>query len=334
MSFFRSLLFYVSLVIGTLLILISLGSLISNTTIWFLQILNFPRLGVLLGLVAGLILFLIGRQKWGVVNLLFLAGTLVSIGIQAYTLFPYTPLGSRPVKSADPVSVNKQTVFSIMLANVLITNTHADELLKIVAEKDPTFLLTMEINKRWLDQLSVLTKQYPYRMIFPSDNAYGMALYSKLPFHNQQILFLNFDRVPTFKATFTLPGGHSFQLVTIHPVAPAPSKYPDITDSQKEVALLKAGRMVGKRSLPTVVAGDFNDVGWSYNTHQFMTLSGLNDVRYGRGLYSTFSAHSMFMRWPLDYVFVSSEFRVLAVERLPTFGSDHFPFYVQLALQP
>ncbi len=221
-----------------------------------------------------------------------------------------------------------------MLANVLITNTHSDELLKIVAAKDPTFLLTMEINKRWVDQLNALTKKYPYRMIFPSDNAYGMALYSKLPLENQQILFLNFDRVPTFKATFTLPGGQSFQLITIHPLAPTPSKYPDITDSEKEVALLKAGRMVGKRSLPTVVAGDFNDVGWSHNTHQFMDLSGLNDVRYGRGLYSTFDAQSLFMRWPLDYVFVSSEFNVLAVEKLPKFGSDHFPFYVQLALKP
>ena len=192
----------------------------------------------------------------------------------------------------------------------------------------------MEINKRWLDQLRVLTKKYPHRMMFPSDNAYGMALYSKLPLENQQIMFLNFDRVPTFKATFTLPGGQSFQLITIHPVAPTPSKYPDITDREKEVALLKAGRMVGKRSLPTVVAGDFNDVGWSHNTHQFMALSGLNDVRYGRGLYSTFNAQSLFMRWPLDYVFVSSEFKVLAVERLPKFGSDHFPFYVQLTLNP
>ncbi len=334
MSILQRVLFYVSLVIGTILILVSLGSLISNSTVWFLQILNFPRVEVLLGLVVGLLLFLLCRKEWGIFNLIFLAGMLVSIGTQAYIIFPYTPLGSRPVKSVDPASVDKQTVFSIMLANVLITNTHSDELLKIVAAKDPTFLLTMEINKRWLDQLSVLTKKYPHRMLFPSDNAYGMALYSKLPLNNQEILFLNFDRVPTFKATFTLPGGKSFQLITIHPVAPTPSKYPDITDRKKEVALLKAGRMAGKRSLPTVVAGDFNDVGWSHNTHQFMALSGLNDVRYGRGLYSTFNAQSLFMRWPLDYVFVSSEFNVLAVERLPKFGSDHFPFYVQLALKP
>ena len=331
---FQRVFFYVSLVIGTILILISLGSLISNTTVWFLQILNFPRVEILLALVASLALFFLCRKKWGIVNLLFVAGMLVSAGIQAYIIFPYTPLGPRPVESVDPASVDKQSVFSIMLANVLITNNHTDELLKIVADKEPTFLLTMEINKRWLDQLNVLTRKYPHRIIFPSDNAYGMALYSKLPFHSQQIMFLNFDRVPTFKTIFTLPSGHSFQLITIHPVAPAPSKYPDITDRKKEVALLKAGRMAGKRSLPTVVAGDFNDVGWSYNTHQFMKLSGLNDVRHGRGLYNTFNAQSLFLRWPLDHVFVSSEFRVVTLERLPSFGSDHFPFYVQLSLNP
>jgi endonuclease/exonuclease/phosphatase (EEP) superfamily protein YafD len=320
MSTLKRVLFYFSLASGTVLILVSLLSLVPNTIIWFLQILNFPRLQVLLALLGCLLLFLVCRKEWGRFNLVFLAGMLVSVGIQAYIIFPYTPLGPRPVESADSASVNKQTVFSIMLANVLITNKSSDELLKIVAAKDPTFLLTMEINKRWLDQLSALTKKYPHRMIFPSDNAYGMALYSKLPLENQQIMFLNFDRVPTFKATFTLPGGQSFQLITVHPVAPTPSKYPDITDGKKEVALVKAGRMVAKRLLPTVVAGDFNDVGWSYNTHKFMDLSGLNDVRYGRGLYSTFNAQSLFMRWPLDYVFVSSEFSVLAVERLPKFG--------------
>jgi endonuclease/exonuclease/phosphatase (EEP) superfamily protein YafD len=100
------------------------------------------------------------------------------------------------------------------------------------------------------------------------------------------------------------------------------------------VALLRAGRLIARHPGPTVVAGDFNDVGWSHNTTQFAASSGLKDVRHGRGLYSTFDAHSFFMRWPLDYVFVSADFKVLAVERLPAFGSDHFPYYVQLTTQP
>ncbi|PRY14191.1 hypothetical protein CLV24_1041, partial [Pontibacter ummariensis] len=33
-----------------------------------------------------------------------------------------------------------------------------------------------------------------------------------------------------------------------------------------------------------------------------------------------------------DYVFVTQEFGVVELERLPDFGSDHFPFYAKLNL--
>ncbi len=96
MSTLKRVLFYFSLVSGTILILISLLSLVPDTIIWFLQILNFPRLQVLLALLGCLLLFLLCRKEWGRVNLVFLAGLLVSVGIQAYIIFPYTPLGLRP----------------------------------------------------------------------------------------------------------------------------------------------------------------------------------------------------------------------------------------------
>ena len=264
--------------------------------------------------------------------LVFVASLVISIGIQAYILFPYTPLAEKAVKSAGEASDNKQSILSIVVANVWIKNRHADELLTIIDDKDPTFVLTMEVNDWWVKQLKVLKKNYPYSLTFPADNAYGMALYSKIPLNNSQIRFLNHDRVPSFSMTVTLPDSNVFQLCTIHPVAPAPSKYPTNVGGE-EVALLKEARLIASQSLPTMVAGDFNDVGWSHNTTQFADISGLNDVRYGRGMYNTFDAQSLFMRWPLDYVFVSNQFQVLSIERLPKFGSDHFPYYVQLVLR-
>ncbi|AUD05902.1 endonuclease/exonuclease/phosphatase family protein [Spirosoma pollinicola] len=333
MSIIQKVLFSLLPLCGTLLIIVTLGSLIYNSSLWFLQVLNFPRLEVLIALGLCLLVFLLIPKKWTITGLVFVTGLVVSIGIQACILFPYTPLAEKAVKSALQVSVNKQSVFSIIVANVLIKNRHADELLTIIANKDPTFVLTMEVNDWWIKQLNVLKKSYPYSLRFPTDNAYGMALYSKIPLTNPQIKFLNHDRVPSFTMDITLPDSNRFKLCTIHPVAPAPSKYPTNIGG-KEMALLKEARLIAHPSLPIVVAGDFNDVGWSHNTTQFAAISGLNDVRYGRGMYNTFDAQSLFMRWPLDYVFVSKQFKVLSVEQLPKFGSDHFPYYVQLTLQP
>ncbi len=82
-----------------------------------------------------------------------------------------------------------------------------------------------------------------------------------------------------------------------------------------------------------MVAGDFNDVAWSKTSRLFEVKGELNNVRYGRGLFNSFDATSLVWRWPLDHVYVSEEFRVLELERLGRFGSDHFPIFVRLALQ-
>lgn len=58
------------------------------------------------------------------------------------------------------------------------------------------------------------------------------------------------------------------------------------------------------------------------------------DPRIGRGFYNSFHAHHWWLRWPLDYVFYSPEFLLHGLQRLPAFGSDHFPILIDLEYQP
>ena len=82
------------------------------------------------------------------------------------------------------------------------------------------------------------------------------------------------------------------------------------------------------------MAGDFNDVAWSYTTDLFRDLSGLLDPRRGRGLYATFPADYPLLRWPLDHVFHSEALALVEMRRLGDVGSDHFPILVELAAVP
>jgi len=94
------------------------------------------------------------------------------------------------------------------------------------------------------------------------------------------------------------------------------------------------GREVERSGRTSIVAGDLNDVAWSHTTRLFRRLSRLLDPRIGRGMFNTFHARYWPLRWPLDHVFVSDDFVLESMRRLPAFGSDHFPILIRLVYAP
>ncbi len=332
MQLFRKIIFYFVIVISTLVILASLLSLIYDVSFWFTKVLDFPRLQFLIVGLLCFLTFLFVNKKWKFPSIFLNIGLLASIILQAGYILPYY-FGEKKVPDSTPVAVNEENTVGIMIANVLITNNSADTFLNIVNQRDPDLLLVMEVNSWWISQLEPLERKYSRVIKYPLDNAYGMALYSKLPLYESEVMFLKHKDVPSIHAKIALVSGRVFMFHGVHPVAPVPSgKYPD-NEGEEEVALLKVGKMVVKNPLPAIVAGDFNDVSWSNTSRLFSTNGKLNNVRLGRGLYNSFNAESIFMRWPLDHYFVSQEFALVKLARMQKFGSDHFPMYAKFVLR-
>ncbi len=334
---FRNIILYIVITISFLLILASLLSLLYNIPKWYLKILDFPRLQQFIASILMLILFVILNRKWKLTSIALTIGLFAAIFIHFSFISTYL-LGEKAVPSVDFSEVNTEKTVGILLANVLITNKNSSKFLDIISSSNPDLVLVMEVDSWWVEQLHSLKQEYPYYMEYPLDNAYGMALYSKFPLIETEIQFLNHSKVPSFNAVVTLPSGNTFKFHGVHPVAPFPSdKYPENIgengkDQQKEVALEKVGMLVSKNKKPTIVAGDFNDVSWSNTSRLFGQNGNLKDVRIGRGLFNTFDAQSMIMRWPLDHFFVSEEIAVVEFKRLSKFGSDHFPLFAKLSI--
>ncbi|WP_373055865.1 endonuclease/exonuclease/phosphatase family protein [Zunongwangia sp. H14] len=338
MKLLRKIIYYFTILCCTLLILCTMLSLVYDIPRWYLKVLDFPRTQYLIAAVALLIIFILVNKKWKTPSFLLLSGLVASIFIQLNFILPYFA-GEKTVPNANMELVKPENTVSILLGNVLITNHHAEEFLDIIRNANPDMVLAMEVDDWWVENLQSLNSTYPHRMSLPLDNAYGMALYSKLPLENTKIRFFNHSRVPSFHADVKLPSGKRFRFHGMHPVAPFPSdKYPENIgdggkDEQKEVALQKLGKIVAREEIPSLVAGDFNDVSWSHTSRLLEKEDILDNVRIGRGLYNTFNAKSLMMRWPLDHFFVSEEFSVVKIQRLPKFHSDHFPILAELALE-
>ncbi|HYF31711.1 MAG TPA: endonuclease/exonuclease/phosphatase family protein [Chitinophagaceae bacterium] len=314
--------------ISILLILSVFLSLIKSD-FWVYKILEYPRLQklMLIAVVTGGWCLLWPFASWfyrGIVCALF-----ISVIYLLYKIWPYTFFAKKEMQRARPGDpANELKVFA---ANVLQDNTEYHRLIQQIRECDPDVLFLVEINDAWAKAISELENEYPYRLVEPRDNTYGLLFYSRFKVEKARLTFLVKNDIPSVDAVVVLPSGEKMQLWCLHPEPPVPGE--NLYSTAKDKELMKVALKVKDCSLPCIVLGDLNDVAWSHTTEIFRKTSELLDPRRGRGFYSTFSAHHWLIRFPLDYIFCSKEFFLISMRRLPKNGSDHFATLTHLAFK-
>lgn len=305
-----------------LVVMTALPLLPSNE--WWIRIFDFPRAQIAVAIVVLLVLLGVGRAWRTEGGLLLMAALLLSLAYQALRILPYTPL--HPVELAGRAACPADDRLRYFLANVLYSNREVARLLAAVQTERPDVVLLTETSPWWEAQVAPLARDLPHQVSIPQDNGYGMMLLSRLPLRDGEVRYLVEPDVPSIRATLRLPSGRSITLHGLHPRPPRPGQ----DTAGRDAELVIVGREVRRSGEPTIVAGDMNDVAWSDTTRLFQKVSGLLDPRVGRTLLPTFPAAMPWLRWPLDYVFVSPGFALLELRRLPSIGSDHLPIVVDL----
>ncbi|WP_394907933.1 endonuclease/exonuclease/phosphatase family protein [uncultured Mesonia sp.] len=324
----------VRIVFDILAILIALASILSvfrNTEWRYLKFLDFPRIQLFFTALVGFVLIALIPHKHKLTQYVIMACLIVGLGLNLRYLLPYTILSPKDVPQAENITAKDQ-VFSVFLSNVKMKNNQHQALLDLIKEKEPDLVLLMEVNARWDQAVKSLAKDYPYVKKAINEKAYGMALYSKIPWKNAQVHYLNNEHVPSIITEMELASGKRFTLYNMHPVPPKHFEHLPDNKGQQEKELIKMGRMIKQNQLACLVMGDMNDVVWSHVDPLTKTKDLLKDVRVGRGVFPSFHTQKWYMRWPLDHIFTTEGFRVKTLERLPSIGSDHFPLYAELVL--
>ena len=314
-------------VLAGLVIWLSFWSLIPRDEWWFRGA-DFPRLQILfLGAVA-LLFLLFWSGQWDGVRYITLGLLIVAMTYQLKMVLPYTFIWKKQVAQVRPEQLDRNRQISIIVSNVLTPNDQYHLLIEQIQKHQPDLVLTLETDQTWQNQLTVIEKDYPYRVPVPLDNLYGMHLYSKLKLLNTDVKFILSDEIPSIHTTAILPSGQAVQLYCLHPKPPSPTEAKDST--LRDAELLIVGDQIKDLDESCIVMGDLNDVAWSRTTRLFQRISGLLDPRVGRKYVNTFHADYKFLRWSLDHIFHSTDFALVHMARLPHIGSDHFPIYVVL----
>lgn len=293
---------------------------------WWIRVFDFPRLqfAILLGL--AIVLLLVTRSQR---LKIWLPIALVALGFQLYQIAPYFSLA--PKQAVDAPSCAEGDRLHLVSLNVLQSNRDFDAAIEYVQGESPDLFLAMENDEAWTDAFSAaLDTEYPHSLKIPQANTYGMALWSRMPFAEVERNELAGGGTPSIRARVQRADGSMVTLFAVHPRPPRPGQ----DSGQRDAELVLLADLVRESGKPTLVVGDFNDVGWSRVTETFQRIGQLVDARRGRGFNATFDVGNPLMRWPLDHLFHTDDFGVIRFATGPNVGSDHFPLEVELCLQP
>ncbi|MCB1210450.1 MAG: endonuclease/exonuclease/phosphatase family protein [Verrucomicrobiales bacterium] len=216
--------------------------------------------------------------------------------------------------------------------NVLSSNENHEGVLKWLQQADADVLFLMEVDNTWAKDLQPLTATHPHHVVAPRADNFGLALYSRLPLEEVQVLSATDlpleattdpDALTEFIRARLKIADHEFLLLGAHPVPPIGRDYAASRDEQ----LTSFRRYIAKAALPTLIAGDLNASPWSSGYQFLADDSALRPAP--RSWAPTWRRYSPVMI-PIDHALCSPPLVFKERTLGPDLGSDHRPQILDL----
>lgn len=261
------------------------------------------------------ILSLINFQSWKMLPLAVVCALLNS----TYVLPYYS-------KDFLPVGYSEATRLRLMQANVLGSNRNYAALLGSVAAARPDILVLQEFTDEWARQTSVLAADYQYSKAVPKPGGSGMAIFSRYPLEDVQVLSLDASTHLALLARVNV-AGTSVTMLCLHP--PTPIRSDKFLNRNRQFA--EAAALIKAANGMRIIIGDLNTTMWSPYFNDLVRESGLRDARKGFGLNNTWPLPlPPFLQLPIDHCLVSDDVVVKGVGTGRRTGSDHRPLIIDI----
>ena len=231
-----------------------------------------------------------------------------------------------PTRTAAAPGANTRPL-SLVSVNLLRRNADTSRAVDYLRERKPDVAVLVEIDAEWLESLASLAELYPFRVVEPREDNFGIAVLSRWPLADGRVFECGGTPYPNIMATVRFHD-REVRLFATHPHPPFDAALTDALTGQLRTLADEAAAARG----PRIVAGDFNATPWSLPYRVFTARSGLRDTALGHGAQPTWNARHPAPRIPIDQVFASTDLVVQSRAVGPDIGSDHLPVEVTFLL--
>lgn len=256
------------------------------------------------------------KKQWGTSAVLF-AIFLIS-GIQVYPYLP-KPWLKQPTISSKSIK--------LLTSNVLSANQSTDKLNQLILKHDPDLVALIEINKRWSQSIQTLKEKYPYQLLHPREDNFGIGVISKIPFESAEVLRLGTLELESIHAELLLDQ-EPIQILITHPIPPLGKELYQYRNDQFTAMINYMRPFKGHQ----IITGDLNSSVFSKDYKLIEEILNLNNSRLNAGLVNTWGIASLNLIG-IDHCLYSQNLISFNHQSLTSIDSDHMPILCEFALK-
>jgi len=220
-----------------------------------------------------------------------------------------------PVFGERPALRTHQQSIVVGQFNVLKFNKDHKRTIDAALESGCDIIAFQEVDEKWSDSLvRGLCQSMPYYIVIPSEDCYGIAVFSKYALMEVEVLQLY--GFAALSGKFCV-GNKALDFLALHSKAPTTSWNFALRNAQ----LRLASQHWQQEKRTGFVMGDFNAVPWDPEISRLTQSCVLSFSR--RSLLPTFPAQLGIIGIPIDYILHTEDLVCQQIKSLNTTSSDH-----------
>jgi endonuclease/exonuclease/phosphatase (EEP) superfamily protein YafD len=200
--------------------------------------------------------------------------------------------------------------------------------LQVVRDEAADVVFCAEVTPEWLAGLAAGLPEFPHRCLRADEGYFGVALFSRWPLQQAEVVPLGVSWAPAIRAIVATPAG-PLGVLGVHTPRPGNAE----RCRQCDAALAAVPAALASLPAAHVVLGDCNATPWNHGFRAMRAATGLASATDG-GWHPTWTAAwPLPLRIPIDHILISPAVGARDATVGPSFGSDHLPLAATLLLQ-